>query len=59
MLMSFVNLGLGHKFGQSRHCYRERSRIFAASFAEGAVKVFDRLLEEEDAIVRCFSEHTA
>ena len=32
---------------------------FAASFADGAVKVFDRRLEEEDAIVRSFSEHTS
>jgi regulator-associated protein of mTOR len=35
------------------------SSTFAASFADGTVKVFDRRLEEEDAIVRSFSEHAA
>ena len=33
------------------------SSMFVASFADGSVKVFDRRLEEEDAIVRSFSEH--
>ncbi|KAH0591317.1 hypothetical protein H2248_001400 [Termitomyces sp. 'cryptogamus'] len=34
-------------------------QTFIASFADGVVKVFDRRLEEEDAIVRTYSEHTA
>jgi regulator-associated protein of mTOR len=29
-----------------------------ASFADGVIKVFDRRLEEEDAVVRSFNEHT-
>ena len=35
------------------------SHHFIASFADGVVKVFDRRLEEEDAIVRTYSDHTA
>jgi regulator-associated protein of mTOR len=35
------------------------SSTFVAGFADGAVKVFDRRLEEEDAIVRSYSEHTS
>jgi regulatory associated protein of mTOR len=35
------------------------SQTFIASFADGAVKVFDRRLEEEDAVVRSYSDHTA
>jgi regulator-associated protein of mTOR len=30
---------------------------FVAGFADGTVRVFDRRLEEEDAIVRCFDAH--
>ncbi|TEB32325.1 hypothetical protein FA13DRAFT_1662659 [Coprinellus micaceus] len=33
------------------------NQTFIASFADGTVKVFDRRLEEEDAIVRSYSEH--
>jgi regulator-associated protein of mTOR len=33
------------------------NRTFIASFADGTVKVFDRRLEEKDAIVRSYSEH--
>jgi len=35
------------------------SQTFVASFADGVVKVFDRRLEEEDSIVRTYSEHTS
>ena len=35
------------------------SNVFLASFADGAVKVFDRRLEEEDAIVRAYPAHSA
>jgi regulator-associated protein of mTOR len=36
------------------------SSTFVASFADGTVKVFDRRMEEEDAIVRSFTgEHTS
>lgn len=33
------------------------STMFVASFADGTVKVFDRRLDEEDAIVRSYGEH--
>ena len=33
------------------------STTFVASFADGEVKVFDRRLEEEDAVVRSFTHH--
>jgi regulator-associated protein of mTOR len=33
------------------------SSTFIVGFADGLVKVFDRRLEEEDAIVRSFHEH--
>lgn len=33
------------------------SSTFIAGFADGAVKVFDRRLEEEDAVVRSYREH--
>jgi regulatory associated protein of mTOR len=33
------------------------SSTFVASFADGEVKVFDRRLEEEDAVVRAYREH--
>jgi len=33
------------------------SSTFVASFADGEVKVFDRRLEEEDAVVRSFTHH--
>jgi regulatory associated protein of mTOR len=32
---------------------------FVAGFADGTVRVFDRRLEEEDAIVRCFDAHSS
>ncbi|KAG6849018.1 hypothetical protein H0H93_011963, partial [Arthromyces matolae] len=34
-------------------------QTFIASFADGVVKVFDRRLHEQDAIVRTYSEHTS
>jgi len=33
------------------------SSTFVASFADGEVKVFDRRLEEEDAVVRSYADH--
>lgn len=33
------------------------SSTFVAGFADGNVKVFDRRLEEEDAVVRTYTEH--
>lgn len=33
------------------------SKTFAASFADGVVKVFDGRLEDDDAIVRTYSDH--
>ncbi|KAF8167286.1 hypothetical protein B0H34DRAFT_792028 [Crassisporium funariophilum] len=35
------------------------SQTFIASFADGVVKVFDRRLEEEDAVVRTYSDHAS
>ncbi|KXN84995.1 WD repeat-containing protein mip1 [Leucoagaricus sp. SymC.cos] len=35
------------------------SQTFAASFADGMVKIFDRRIEDEDSIVRTYSDHTA
>lgn len=35
------------------------SSTFIASFADGGVKVFDRRLEEDDAIVRSYRGHTS
>ena len=35
------------------------SHHFAASFADGIVKVFDRRLEEDDAVVRTYTDHAA
>jgi hypothetical protein len=35
------------------------SATVVASFADGAVKVFDRRLEEEDAIVRSYTDHSS
>ncbi|KAA1478089.1 hypothetical protein DENSPDRAFT_934104 [Dentipellis sp. KUC8613] len=35
------------------------SSTFLAGFADGIVKVFDRRLEEEDAVVRAYNEHNA
>ncbi|KAG9313880.1 hypothetical protein JVU11DRAFT_4648 [Chiua virens] len=35
------------------------SSTFIASFADGVVKVFDRRLEEDDAVVRSYHEHHA
>ncbi|KAI0307654.1 hypothetical protein B0F90DRAFT_1621839 [Multifurca ochricompacta] len=37
---------------------RGPSSVLLVSFADGVVKVFDRRLEEEDAVVRSFNEHT-
>lgn len=37
----------------------DSSQTFAASFANGMVKVFDRRVEDEDTIVRTYSDHTA
>jgi regulatory associated protein of mTOR len=34
-------------------------QTFIASFADGVVKVFDRRLQEEDTVVRTYSDHTA
>ncbi|KAF7347293.1 Target of rapamycin complex 1 subunit mip1 [Mycena venus] len=38
-------------------CDMEPSQIFAASFANGEVKLFDRRMEEENSVVRKFVEH--
>lgn len=35
------------------------SQTFAASFADGMVKIFDRRIEDEDSIVRTYSDHSA
>ena len=35
------------------------SSTFLASFADGAVKLFDRRLEEDDAVVRTFHDHSS
>jgi len=35
------------------------SSTFLASFADGVVKLFDRRMEEEDAVVRFYSEHSS
>ena len=35
------------------------AQTFIASFADGKIKVFDRRLEDEDSIVRIYSEHTS
>jgi len=35
------------------------SKTFLASFADGVVKLFDRRLEDEDAIVRTYADHTS
>lgn len=35
------------------------SQTFAASFGDGMVKIFDRRIEEEDSIVRTFSDHAS
>ncbi len=35
------------------------SALFLASFADGMVKLFDRRLEEDDAIVRTYASHTS
>ncbi|OBZ68569.1 WD repeat-containing protein mip1 [Grifola frondosa] len=35
------------------------SSTFLASFADGVIKVFDRRLEEDDAVVRSYSHHTS
>ncbi|KAJ2926719.1 hypothetical protein H1R20_g10361, partial [Candolleomyces eurysporus] len=37
----------------------QSNQTFIATFADGVVKIFDRRLEEEDAIVRTYSEHTS
>ncbi|KAJ7070515.1 hypothetical protein C8F01DRAFT_382159 [Mycena amicta] len=38
-------------------CDTASSQIFAASFANGEVKLFDRRLEEENSVVRRYVEH--
>ncbi|KAF8195097.1 hypothetical protein BJ912DRAFT_1085993 [Pholiota molesta] len=35
------------------------SQTFLASFADGVVKVFDRRLEDDDAIVRTYADHSS
>ncbi|EAU92443.2 mip1 [Coprinopsis cinerea okayama7 len=35
------------------------NQTFIASFADGVVKIFDRRLEDEDAIVRTYVDHTS
>ena len=35
------------------------SHHLAASFGDGIVKVFDRRLEEDDAVVRTYTDHAA
>jgi len=39
--------------------YNGSSQTFVASFGDGGVKVFDRRLDDEDAIVRVYSEHSS
>jgi len=39
--------------------YNGSSQTFVASFGDGGVKVFDRRLDDEDAVVRVYSEHTS
>jgi regulatory associated protein of mTOR len=34
-------------------------KTFVAGFAEGSIKMFDQRLEEEESIIRTFSEHTS
>lgn len=38
---------------------RGPSSVLLAGFADGVTKVFDRRLEEDDAIVQSFNEHTS
>ena len=33
--------------------------MFTASFADGTVKLFDRRLEEDDAVLKIYSAHTS
>ena len=33
--------------------------VFLASFADGRVKIFDRRLEEDEAVVRSYSSHSS
>ncbi|KZT01152.1 WD40 repeat-like protein [Laetiporus sulphureus 93-53] len=35
------------------------SSVFLASFSDGAIKVFDRRLDEEDAVVRVYRDHSS
>lgn len=35
------------------------NQTFIASFADGVVKIFDRRLEDEDAIVRTYVDHAS
>jgi regulator-associated protein of mTOR len=35
------------------------SQTFLAGFADGVVKVFDKRLEDDDAIVRTYTDHTS
>lgn len=35
------------------------SQTFLASFADGVVKVFDRRLDDDDAIVRTYADHSS
>ena len=35
------------------------SQTFLAGFADGVVKVFDKRLEDDDAIVRTYADHTS
>ncbi|KAF9535610.1 hypothetical protein CPB83DRAFT_842046 [Crepidotus variabilis] len=35
------------------------SQTFVASFGDGGVKVFDRRLDDDDAVVRSYNEHTS
>lgn len=39
--------------------YNGSSQTFVAGFGDGSVKVFDRRLDDEDAVVRSYSEHAS
>lgn len=39
--------------------YNGATQSFVAGFGDGGVKVFDRRLDDEDAVVRSYSEHTS
>jgi hypothetical protein len=48
--------GYGHGHGGA---YRGFSQMFIPNFADGTIKVFERRLEGDEAIVRSFFDHTS